>query len=277
MKNRSWTFTINNYTDKDVNACKALTHKYLIVGFEKGEQGTPHIQGYVTMKSPTSFNSMKAKLINAHLEVAKGSAIQNRNYCSKDGEFFESGDIPKQGKRTDIDIVRDMVTEGKTMKEICMIATSYQSIRTAECLKKYIEPQRNFKSYVYWFYGPTGTGKSRCAQEMFPDAYWCMDTSKWWEGYDAHEVVIINDMRANFCTFGTLLNLLDRYPMRIECKGGSRQFLAKTIVITTCKAPEEMYTNMSEDVGQLLRRIDNILYFGTEQRTEVGGNTSTDL
>lgn len=273
-KNRSWCFTINNYDENDIEACKALNYKYLCIGFEQGESGTPHIQGYVTMTSPTSFNSMKNKLKGAHLEVAKGNATQNRAYCIKDGEYYEDGDIPRQGKRKDIERVREMVLEGRTMKDICMVATSYQSIRVAECFKKYLEPQRDFKTYVYWFYGPTGTGKSRCAMEMFPNAYWCMETNKWWEGYDAHETVIINDMRANFCTFGTLLNLLDRYPMRVECKGGSRQLLAKTIVITTCKSPEEMYPNMNEDIAQLLRRIDNVLYFGTELGTEVGGNTT---
>lgn len=279
-KNRSWCITINNYTDHDVNALKSLNYKYLVIGFEVGLQGTPHIQGYVTMKSPITFQSLHNKIPKAHLEVAKGNAESNRKYCTKDGKFEEFGDVPKQGKRSDINEVKELVKAGKSMAEICEVASSYQSIKVAQELKKYWEPQRNFKTYVYWFYGPTGTGKSRLAQEMFPDAYWCMDTHKWWEGYDAHETVVINDMRADFCKFHVLLNILDRYPMRVECKGGTRQLLAKTIVITTCKSPEEMYANRTEeDMGQLLRRIDNVLYFGdgTEHGTEVQGNTNLDF
>ena len=162
------------------------------------------------------------------------------------------------------------------MKEIVLEVNSYQAMRTAELLKKYVEIQRNFKTFVYWFYGPTGSGKSRCAEEMFPNAYWAMSTGKWWEGYDGQEVVIINDYRKDFCKFHELLNLLDRYPYRVECKGGSRQFTSKTIVITTPLSPEETWENRtSEDLGQLLRRIDNILFFGngTGTGTEVAGNT----
>ena len=101
-----------------------------------------------------------------------------------------------------------------------------------------------------------------------------MSTGKWWEGYDGQEVVIINDYRKDFCKFHELLNLLDRYPYRVECKGGSRQFTSKTIVITTPLSPEETWENRtSEDLGQLLRRIDNILFFGNgtelEQRSRV--------
>ena len=146
-----------------------------------------------------------------------------------------------------------MVLEGRPMKEIVLEVNSYQAMRTAELLKKYVEIQRNFKTYVYWFYGPTGSGKSRCA-EMFPNAYWAMSTGKWWEGYDGQEVVIINDYRKDFCKFHELLNLLDRYPYRVECKGGSRQFTSKTIVITTPLSPEETWENRtSEDLGQLLK------------------------
>ena len=35
---------------------------------------------------------------------------------------------------------------------------------------------------------------------------------KWWEGYDGHEVVLLDDIRKDFCKFHELLTLLDIYP-----------------------------------------------------------------
>ena len=276
-KNRSWIITINNYNDDDVERLKKLNYKYLVFGYEIGKkEGTPHIQGYVTMKSPITWEALNKHLkVRARIAIAKGSASQNRVYCTKDMKFEEYGDVPSQGKRKDLDVIKDLVREGASMEQICWAAESYQSVRMAETMFKYCEKPRNFKTHVYWFYGPTGTGKSRLAEEMFPKAYWCMDTNKWWEGYDAHKEVIINDMRGDFCKFHVLLNILDRYPMRVEVKGGSRQLLAETIIITTCKHPVELFDKRcDEDIGQLLRRIDNILFFGdgTEHGTEVVGN-----
>jgi len=276
-KHRSWIFTTNNYTDEDKNNAKRLNHKYLVYGLEVGEEKhTPHLQGYVQLKNPMTFDALNKHLqYRARIQVAKGSAAQNRTYCTKSGNFEEYGTVPSQGKRNDLNKIKEMVKQGTTMKEVCLAADTYQTIRFAETLLKYCEKPRNFKTYVYWFYGPTGTGKSRLAEEMFPDAYWCMDTNKWWEGYDGHKTVIINDMRGDFCKFHVLLNILDRYPFRVEVKGGSRQLLADTIIITTCKHPSELFLSRTdEDVGQLLRRIDNILFFGdgTEHGTEVMGN-----
>ena len=41
--------------------------------------------------------------------------------------------------------------------------------------------------------------------------------------------------------FDYLLRLLDRYPMRVEGKGTSRQMLSKKIIITSIFSPEETY------------------------------------
>ena len=101
---------------------------------------------------------------------------------------------------------------------------------------------------------------------------------KWWEGYDAHPNVLIDDFRKDFCTFHELLRILDRYPYRIEVKGTSRQLLAKRIIITCPYHPEIIY-DTREDIGQLLRRITKIVYIGPEKGNDskvddskVGGN-----
>lgn len=86
-----------------------------------------------------------------------------------------------------------------------------------------------------------------------------MESNKWWEGYDGHDDVIIDDYRRDFCKFRVLLHLLDHYPMRVECKGGSRQFRAKRLFITSPKSPTETWAGRTdEDLYQLTRRIDVI-------------------
>lgn len=53
--------------------------------------------------------------------------------------------------------------------------------------------------------------------------------------------------------------MFDRYPYVVECKGGSRQLLAKTLVITTTLKPEDLCmegTWRGEKIDQLLRRVE---------------------
>lgn len=86
-RSRKWCFTLNNYTDDEYDTMtQVLSSEKFIVGKEIGEQGTPHLQGYVEFANARSFASIK-KLIGdrAHIEVARGTTKQNVTYCSKDG------------------------------------------------------------------------------------------------------------------------------------------------------------------------------------------------
>jgi len=140
--------------------------------------------------------------------------------------------------------------------------------RGLEALAVHCTPVRTWKTEVYWFYGPTGSGKSRRAFELSPDAYFKMGGNTWWDGYDQHEDVIIDDYRCDLCKFAYLLRLLDRYPFRVEIKGGTAVFCSKRIFITAPQHPAIMWaTRSAEDIGQLLRRVEHIIQFpqlGTE-------------
>ena len=95
---------INNYTPEDEQRIQALQPTYLVYGREVGEQGTPHLQGFVIWETPLRFNACKTQLgNNAHLEVVKGTSPQAADYSKKDGDFYEYGTCPSQGQRTDWD------------------------------------------------------------------------------------------------------------------------------------------------------------------------------
>lgn len=119
-RSRSWCFTINNYTDDDVDKLLDMPNEYLVFGFEEGEKKTPHIQGYVHFDSPQRRSAVAKYLPRAHLETARGSADQNFVYCTKSGDYHEFGTRPKPGKRVDIIKIKDMLVKGKSMDEIMM-------------------------------------------------------------------------------------------------------------------------------------------------------------
>jgi len=96
----NWCFTINNYTDADVERLTNLADecKYLIFGKETGSNGTPHLQGFVTFKNRYYFTRIKEKIgINAHVEPLRGKAHQAADYCKKDGVFTEFGSVSTVG------------------------------------------------------------------------------------------------------------------------------------------------------------------------------------
>lgn len=289
QKNRSWVFTLNNWTEEDHFQLEDEINryaKYAIIGQEVGEEGTPHLQGYVTWKSPRAFQVLQ-KLVNSkcHWEVAKGNARANREYCSKDGKFREWGDVPSAGKRNDLIVAREMVKEGKSVGEIAE-QVGYQATRHAQLMYAHghgrkRDPKNDI--HVIWHCGPTGSGKTRSAVELYPNAWISGRNLRWWDGYCGGDEVIIDDFRGDFCTFHELLRILDRYPFRVEVKGGSIELLATKFYITAPSCPRCIWERRgTEDLGQIMRRVSEVRGNCVacegiqikDQNTGVGGNTS---
>lgn len=262
-------------------------YSYLCYGVERcPKTDRIHHQGYVEFPTNKRIAALKKLCNSIHWEKRKGTCQEAVHYCGKDGAFHEFGEKSdnKQGKRTDLELVKDAVKDGKGMKEIISLCNSFQAVRFAEKLIEHNEKKRDWEPRVMWYWGPTGTGKTRRAIEEAGADYWISGRNlKWWQGYDAHENVIIDDFRGDFCTLHELLRILDRYPYTIEVKGASRQLLAKNIWITCPYHPMGVYKT-SENINQLLRRITEVIYFPGDPENsgigigmEVGGNTSPKL
>jgi hypothetical protein len=98
--------------------------------------------------------------------------------------------------------------------------------------------------------------------------------SKWWNGYDAHETVVLDDYRVSQMKFDELLNLFDDTPYYVENKGGGTWFNSKNIIIATPKHPIETFKHIDED-KQLIRRLKVIEEFNVSQilDQELGNTT----
>lgn len=202
-KSRRWTWTLNNYTDAQLDTLNQVVTevesvKYLCYGIEIAPTtGTPHLQGYMEVKHPVTMARVKTLLGSqgAHVTASQGTPQQNREYCSKDGLFHEFGEISAhregQGRRTDLDDVRLMIEDGRTDLEIAQLHfnswVKYQSSfnRYRSLLQSRREsPKFNLgdfptswqtlgnydyrKSLILW--GESGIGKTEFAKTLLPDA-----------------------------------------------------------------------------------------------------------
>lgn len=279
QKSRGWCFTINNYDESDIHRLRDFHDstngcKYLIVGKEVGEQGTPHLQGYLFVENPRYGNVIREACGGrGHWSAAKGTPAQNQTYCSKDGDFIELGELPKQGKRNDLaTLAKRVCTEGATLQtlvdggEYDVIATYLRNEKSVTKLAGLVSGKRDASvtPTVHWIYGETGTGKSRWVQENHPDAYrFPCDGTPWWDGYTGQKVVVFDDFRSNSgLSFSMFLKVLDRYPLRVQQKGTSCELLASHFIITSPMHPENCFQGTGENQAQLMRRITKVERMG---------------
>lgn len=116
--------------------------------------------------------------------------------------------------------------------------------------------KRDFFPEVTVLWGPPGVGKSGAARLASPSGYRKPYGTIWWDGFDGEQDIILDDFDGGFCSFKFLQQLLDRYPLRVEYKGGSVEVLSKRIIITSNFSPREWYPGLRATEWQsLYRRI----------------------
>lgn len=116
---KHWCFTLNNYTPADLDRLSAPIDgiDYLVFGREVGASGTPHLQGTVCFQSRKRLQQVIAIIGQAHCSVTR-FLLQSIEYCKKDGDNVEWGEVPSTGgkdeKRSDLEDFKASVNEGVT-------------------------------------------------------------------------------------------------------------------------------------------------------------------
>lgn len=269
----SFCFTLNNYTELELETLNGFLQresKYSIFGYEKApDTGTPHLQGFFILKRRHTFNSVRDLLGSRfHLEGARGTARQNRKYCSKSGTFVETGEIPAEGRRTGstrADVARSFVERlGEGSSGLSQFADEYpdqwyfhgsQLLRNAQSL---VPPIERPDVAVEWVHGAPGVGKSRYAHAKYPNAYIKEPRTKWWNGYLQEKEVIIDDFGPGGIDINHLLRWFDRYKCLVECKGGMLALHATKFIVTSNFRPSEIFKwgdEVNPQLPALLRRV----------------------
>lgn len=256
---RAWCFTLNNYTAGDYDQVEAFMEecRYAVVGKESGENGTPHLQGYCYFRNAKRFSTLKAKLARAHWEPAIGTPIQNRAYCSKEGDFKEWGECPTRGptgnggnsggenERERWELAKQHAIAG-SLDEIPgdIYIRCYSSLKTIK--KDHMgRPDRLRDICGIWIYGEAGFGKSHRAREMSDDEAYMKMCNKWWDGYQEEDDVVIDDWDRNHHVLAHHLKIwADKYAFIAETKGGAIFIRPKRIIVTSQYSIDQVWDDV---------------------------------
>jgi len=274
-----WCFTINNPISDNAQWMEHLTPycKFIILGNEVGEQGTPHIQGYLELEKKLRFAQVKNIFKDLdgsapHLENAKGSKLKNIEYCSKEGDFVTFGpfDAGKQGHRTDLDEIAKAVTDGKPMREIAMEAPAtwirnYRGIKEFELLMA-SKPRRyreNFETHFY--YGVTGAGKTYKAMMEYPNLFKKpVGKGLWFDNIPINcREVLIDECNGQW-PLDQMLQMMDKYEVQVEVKGSHRYLDLDLLILSSNTHPHTWYDNFNdrdEHAAAFCRRLTKVFWF----------------
>jgi len=280
---KRWCFTLNNYTEQEEAAAGAAAEggdiAAAVIGREVGEQGTPHLQGYLELVRKCTLVALKRRhgwLARAHLEVARGTPVQAAEYCRKEGQVLVEFGVFRDSPHASNGLARAraIIGAGGAFEEL------YQEEQTFEVAVRYEKGLRSYADFaqasnelrvglrVLYYHGAPGSGKTRAVyEETAADRVYWHACGNWFDGYAGQEVAVFDDFNPGGISFQWLLRLLDIYPLRVPVKGGFRHWKPRTIFITSNVPPDALYDtpmyarSMDPDVNPLLRRLTEVKEF----------------
>lgn len=267
QRSRGWCFTLNNFTVQDIELIDSAPVQYVIYGKEVGDSGTPHLQGYVHYKCQVTAGHVKATIgTRCHIEIRRGSLKQAIDYCKKDGNFTEHGHIRIANENKWTDVIQ-LAEQG----QVDVIKDEYPTLyflhkqRILELDEHQVEPfSDDPKNHFEWWYGPTGTGKSRTFWEQYPEHY-DKSITKWWDGYQHQEVTLIEEADPKKCEHMAYYfkRWCDHYPFRAEVKFGHlNNIRPNKIIVTSNYTIKECFPDQ-QDYEPLMRRFKMVHFPST--------------
>lgn len=171
------------------------------------------------------------------------------------------GKLGNQGKRNDLEGIKEMVRNGASLSEVIEAAESYQAVCFGRIMIANRAPTKRPKPKVFWVTGPSGYGKTTLAFDSVIGRVWTSSKDcQWFDGYDGQETVIFDDFRPDNIRAEFLFRLMDGNPLLVPIKGGFVEWKPKYIWVTSIKHPSHCYSEVEDSNNvQLLRRITKLI------------------
>ena len=237
--------------------------------------GRPHWQAYVEFHDAVTMEYVKNYIFadpRTHVKIRRCQRTTARDYCMKNKSRapgqptevgpFEWGTWAFQGKRTDLDAVKEKINDGMRMADIVeehfsTVARHAGGVKYCKQMASQMAGQKERSVTVHLYYGPTGTGKTRAAMDealricdgdvsriFILDSDCAGGGTVWFDGYEGGPILIIDDYNS-WIAISYLLRLLDRYPVRMQTKG-AMVWAQWTHVWITSNKPMSAWTDVSD-------------------------------
>jgi len=250
-----------------------------------------HLQGFVKFDTHIRLRQLQRIFHNPklHCEISRGSPLENLAYCVKEDSRLK-GTIPtiipedrslwsdvRQGRRSDLEVLLDMILQGMTDYDIMMaMPSTFMRYQRHVTSARYVWLQATTLDYspvrviVYW--GHSRTGKTRLAikNSKRSGGYFkvSLQSPTWFCGYQGEPNLIIDEFSGEI-PLSQLLMFLDSYKCRLPVKGGFVMKQYSTIYITSNQDPRSWYPFVPLDQSLALgQRISKIVKFNSNLSSE---------
>ena len=201
---------------------------------------------------------------------------------------FKRGPTPETPKPHQLTEVANKVAEGASLHQLAIdypLAMIHHSKKIQQWKELLQDKPRNIEiepiTLVLW--GDAGLGKTKWVYDSFDqDKIYTLQGGNtgniWWQGYE-HQPIVLIDEYYGWIPLYSFLKITDRYPMRVEYKGGSTQLTSTIFIICSNKDPNEWYNNLKGYSVQSIdddntglytafhRRLTHVFHY---QKTQVG-------
>lgn len=204
------------------------------------KEKTHHTHIYIVCSSAVRFSTIKNRFPQAHIEIARGTSEQNRDYVFKNGKYEkdkgstklldtqeEHGEMPleRQGARNDLADLYDMIKDGMSDYEILEENPNYilqidtlEKVRQTFRKNQYRNIIREINTIYVW--GKSGTGKSYniLNRHGFENVYRVTNYMHGtFDSYKGQDVIVFEEYDSSF-KIQDMLNYLDGYPLELPCR-----------------------------------------------------------
>lgn len=273
---RKYQLTINNPLEHgfshDVIKTTLGTLKnclYWCMCDEIGEQGTPHTHVYAAFRNAVEFMTLQQRFYGAHIEGARGSHQENRDYIRKEGKwqddakretnlpdtFEESGDLPEERNakmktsEAIVTLIQDGATNAEILRQFPSAMNSLQHIN--ETRQTFLEER--FKKvfriiHTEYIWGQTGVGKTRGILEQFgyDNVHHVTNYAHPFDNYAQQDVILFDEFRSSL-PIADMLKYLDGYPLMLPCRYNDRVACFTKVFIVSNIPLEKQYPNIQLD------------------------------